>query len=406
MPLLSTPSIGTASVGMDTTLTGIISNAIPDVKAGVLIHDQASAPLMSYLQESPGALLQATQLDYYWNEIRLDNPAYLTNSSGIPSGTSVTVTIAYPAIIEGALFKEHTSDQFLIVYGTPDYATTPGSSICTLKKPDGSAITAVAGIVTLVDNANAMVEGGDFLAPVSSYPAKFQNSIMSSSVQIKASTQKTLSQQYWGWPWDMDKLARVTQLKQGVNRALFDSRYYVENAYLQQGITGELRTTGGIFDSILTRRYVNTAPGKVTQDIWEDYLITSVFPDQFSGSSTKLCLLGGQLGADINSFVSTHYRTQVTGVQIYGANVTGYEFVGGKRLIMVHEPCFNQMQGLYHGACTLDPANIYMYQYGSNLFEMKDTTNPQSTAHSMGFMTMYGGATEFELSHSLFLDFN
>ena len=402
------PYIGTPTVGVDPTLAFQIGQQTLEVKAGILSHDAVSSPVMSFLQNMPGRLLPTSQEDFYWNEIQIDHPSFTCDAGAGGGSSTISIKLDYPAIIPGQMLSERVTNQYFIV-NSVSYTDGGTTSTCVMQLPAGTTITTIPANTQFIDCAPAMIEGGDYLAAVSRAPETFSGTTTTKTVSVAITTQKALSPQYWGTAWDLDKLGQSTAIKKGIERDLLNSQFNNVTSYSQAAPTstksGNLRTTRGLLQSIVTNVFSAPQSGTITQAVLYNFFQYGMWPNQYTGSAIKLLLVGAGTAADMSSWMTSFYRTEIVGNQMFGINVTGLKWTD-KVAIVMQEPQFYQTAGLYHGALGIDPDKLFMRQYGPNLFEMLNTSQPQSSNHSMAITSMYGLQTEFEFAHSALYNFN
>ncbi len=402
------PYIGTPTVGVDATLGFSIGQQTLEVQPGMLSHDAVSSPMMSFLQNMPGRLKPTSQEDFYWNEIQIDHPSFACDAGAAGGGTTIVVKLDYPAIIPGQMLSERVTNQYFIC-NSVTYTDGGTTSTCTLQLPAGTTIATIPANTQFIDCAPAMIEGGDYLASVTRSPETFSGTTTTKSVSVEITTQKALSPQYWGMAWDLDKLGQSTAIKKGIERDFLNSQFNNVTGYTQAAPTatksGNLRTTRGLLQSIVSNTFSAPQSGTITQQVLYNFFQYGMWPNQYVGSAIKLLLVGAGTAADMSQWMTSFYRTEIIGNQMFGINVTGLKWTD-KVAIVMQEPQFYQTAGLYHGALGIDPDKIFARQYGDNLFEMINTSQPQSSTHSMAIVSMLGLETQFEFAHSALYNFN
>lgn len=391
---------GLPTVGVSGTWSVPGDDRLREVSREVTVYDKVSSPFMTWLSMTVGRLKPTQQTLFEWYEDQYDH-GKVTCAAGFTGGSDTeTVILDSPGVIVGDSFFEPITQQYFIVDSV--VANNPTTSEVILQiVPFAGTIVATVGSTVLASCGMTMIENGYVPDAKGGVPTRFTNSITKSAVTISVTTEEALSPNYWGNKWPNDKERQMAQLKKDIERNLLFSKFFLETGYTQTttagGREGTLRGTRGLLNG-LTR--TGSYSGSLTKPTLNTTLRTLVWPDKYSGSPTKMSLWGPDASNDIATDLEQQIRLLPNGQAMYGLDFRYYLYGAGRKIIVMEEPEFYDFAPYTKGIVFVDPANIWMRQYGPNLMEIKDTTPFNADYHSMSIITMYGLERRFEASHA------
>ncbi len=391
---------GTEALGAD--------DLIRDVDRLAVIHDRESVPLTTWLTHTAGRMEQTMNEDFWWQESQFD-VVRNTIAAGLTGGaaTESGVVIDSPEYVIGDTFAHPESGQYFIVEDAErvfdNTLPTGGYSTITIRGIGGN-VQAVSSSMVVAPCGIALADGAFYAEAKGIIPTQFFGTTTTRTQSVEVSIGADAATTYFGSPRQMSNQKQLTILRKNMERDLLNSPYAVMTNYTQANPNGTrtgatIRFTRGLTKSIISK--TQTYSGDLTEDTWDEFLLTKMYADDFYGSNNKLAFFGPTaMDKLVRQLKAKSMIRQLggPGVTAYGLQILNYKTSGGRNIMLFEERNFKGMSPYEKGVMLLDQNFIKLRHIGANIMDIEDTSLPRQRARSLAVTTQYGLELQFESS--------